>query len=96
MAFRYGFQKRLVIDTIIYFDYNTFCALCDFLSIQWFANTYNTHADVAELADAPDLGSGGRPWGFKSLHPQSQFSREALYLQASRFFSKNIHRYLQF
>ena len=26
-------------------------------------------ADVAELADAPDLGSGGRPWGFESLHP---------------------------
>ena len=24
-------------------------------------------AGVAELADAPDLGSGGRPWGFKSL-----------------------------
>jgi hypothetical protein len=24
------------------------------------------HARVAELADAPDLGSGGRPWGFKS------------------------------
>jgi len=22
------------------------------------------------LADAPDLGSGGRPWGFDSLHPQ--------------------------
>ena len=43
------------------------------------------YADVAELADAPDLGSGGRPWGFKSLHPQLQFSWEALYLQASRF-----------
>ncbi len=26
-------------------------------------------ADVAELADAPDLGSGSREWGFKSLHP---------------------------
>ena len=25
-------------------------------------------ARVAELADAPDLGSGGQPWGFKSLH----------------------------
>ena len=24
---------------------------------------------MAELADAPDLGSGGRPWGFESLHP---------------------------
>ena len=29
-----------------------------------------TYAGVAELADAPDLGSGGRPWGFESLHPQ--------------------------
>ena len=27
------------------------------------------HADVAKLADALDLGSSGRPWGFKSLHP---------------------------
>ncbi len=26
-------------------------------------------ADVAELADALDLGSSGRPWEFKSLHP---------------------------
>ncbi len=22
------------------------------------------------MADAPDLGSGSREWGFKSLHPQ--------------------------
>ncbi len=29
--------------------------------------TGNKNAGVAELADAPDLGSGGRPWGFKSL-----------------------------
>ena len=28
------------------------------------------HAGVAELADAPDLGSGGRPCRFKSCHPQ--------------------------
>ena len=27
------------------------------------------HADVAKLADALDLGSSGRPWGFESLHP---------------------------
>ena len=27
------------------------------------------YADVAKLADALDLGSSGRPWGFKSLHP---------------------------
>ena len=28
-------------------------------------------AKVAELADAPDLGSGGKPWGFESplSHP---------------------------
>ena len=26
------------------------------------------HAHVAKLADAPDLGSGGQPWGFESLH----------------------------
>ena len=25
-------------------------------------------ARVAKLADAPDLGSGGQPWGFESLH----------------------------
>ena len=29
------------------------------------------YADVAELADAPALGAGGQPWGFKSLHPHS-------------------------
>ncbi len=27
-----------------------------------------THARMAELADALDLGSSGRPWGFKSLY----------------------------
>ena len=31
-----------------------------FLFLEYFAR-------LAELADAPDLGSGGRPWGFKSL-----------------------------
>ena len=30
------------------------------------------YADVAELADAPDLGSGGRPCRFKSCHPQAE------------------------
>ena len=37
-----------------------------------FRDCVNSHgfAGVAELADAPDLGSGGRPWGFESLHPQ--------------------------
>lgn len=29
----------------------------------------HARADVAELADALDLGSSGRPWEFKSLHP---------------------------
>ena len=29
----------------------------------------SVYAAVAELADAPDLGSGGKPWGFKSLQP---------------------------
>ena len=28
-----------------------------------------TYAGLAELADALDLGSSGRPWGFKSLIP---------------------------
>ena len=32
-------------------------------------NVHCSYADVAELADALDLGSSGRPWGFKSLHP---------------------------
>ncbi len=26
---------------------------------------------MAELADALDLGSSGRPWGFESLHPHA-------------------------
>ena len=30
---------------------------------------------MAELADAPDLGSGGRPWGFESLHPHESFDK---------------------
>ncbi len=27
---------------------------------------------MAELVDAPDLGSGGRPWGFESLYPHQR------------------------
>ena len=27
---------------------------------------------MAKLADALDLGSSGRPWGFKSLHPHQK------------------------
>ena len=30
------------------------------------------HADVAELADAIDLGSISREWGFKSSHPHQK------------------------
>ena len=30
------------------------------------------HADMAELADAPDLGSGGRPCRFKSCYPHEK------------------------
>ena len=30
---------------------------------------YTQFAGVAELADAPDLGSGGSPCRFKSCHP---------------------------
>ena len=29
-------------------------------------------ADVAKLADALDLGSSGKPWGFKSSHPHQE------------------------
>lgn len=38
------------------------------VSFSW--QKLNKYADVVELADTPDLGSGGRPWGFESLHPQ--------------------------
>lgn len=34
------------------------------------------------MADAPDLGSGGQPWGFKSLHPHHSYKT----LERSRFF----------
>ena len=34
-----------------------------------FKTQFNIYAGVAELADAPDLGSGGKPWEFKSLRP---------------------------
>ena len=37
----------------------------------------SVHADVAELADAPDLGSGGRsPCRFKSCHPHHNYQVE--------------------
>ena len=31
-----------------------------------------------EMADALDLGSSGRPWGFKSLHPHHRKSLRAI------------------
>ena len=34
------------------------------------------YADMAELADAPDLGSGGRPCRFKSCYPHYLCGRE--------------------
>lgn len=34
-----------------------------------FFSILNIIADMAELADAPDLGSGGRPCRFESCHP---------------------------
>ena len=37
-------------------------------------------ADMAELADAPDLGSGGRPCRFKSCYPQT---KEAVFSERS-------------
>ena len=33
------------------------------------------YADMAELADAPDLGSGGKPCRFKSCYPQHEGNR---------------------
>ncbi len=35
-------------------------------------------ADMAELADAPDLGSGGRPCRFKSCYPHKIRNLEVL------------------
>ena len=35
------------------------------------------NADMAELADAPDLGSGGRPCRFKSCYPH--FKKDGIY-----------------
>ena len=42
------------------------------------------YADVAELADALDLGSSGRPWGFESLHPHA--NRKTLILEEINVF----------
>ncbi len=45
----------------------------------------NARADVAELADALDLGSSGRPWGFKSLHPHQKRREDILDIFSSFF-----------
>lgn len=51
-------------------------------------------AGVAKLADALDLGSSGKPWGFKSLRPylimkSSPCLRLRLFLLKEFYFSKN-------
>ena len=46
------------------------------------------------MADTPDLGSGGRPWGFESLHPHCLESLDEkssrLFLLAGMFVEANI------
>ena len=46
------------------------------------------YAGLAELADALDLGSSGRPWGFKSLIPH-HFKRADTFVSAF-FFCKHV------
>jgi hypothetical protein len=50
-------------------------ALCPLLSF--------LKARVAELADAPDLGSGGQPWGFKSPLSHQSINRMGNQLTAT-------------
>ena len=48
---------------------------------------------MAELADALDLGSSGRPWGFKSLYPhQTKIKRTLMKSQSSFFLYKQAER----
>ena len=51
-----------------------------------------TNADVAELADALDLGSSGRPWGFKSSLPH-QKKLNLNQIQLFLFLFKSIYKY---
>ncbi len=44
------------------------------------------YARVAELADALDLGSSGRPWGFKSLRAHHKLSENLENLSVFGFF----------
>ena len=46
---------------------------------------------MAKLADAPDLGSGGKPWGFKSSHPHQEIERTSV-----RFFRVLFHYFVLF
>lgn len=50
------------------------CILARFI-VQWTCS-----ADVAKLADAPDLGSGGQPCRFKSCHPHQKTGRVCAFL----------------
>ena len=43
-------------------------------------------ADVAKLADASDLGSDGKPWGFKSSHPH----QKKMFFKTSFFITNTI------
>ena len=53
------------------------------------------NAPVAELADAPDLGSGTSVWGFKSLqahhyNKDRTLIKNVLFLSNNLFFSKRL------
>ena len=41
---------------------------------------------MAELADALDLGSSGRPWGFKSLYPHQRVLKRTARFVVELFF----------
>ena len=51
------------------------------------------YAGLAELADALDLGSSGRPWGFKSLiphHKKAHFIRSVFFFMSVNPFLKDM------
>ena len=54
----------------------------------WCRERHHIYAGVAELADALDLGSSGRPWGFKSLHPyfKRHLKRDAFFVWNGSYF----------
>jgi len=47
-------------------------------SYQTIINLVDSRADVAELADAPDLGSGTKVCRFNSCHPHHKLTKEPL------------------